>query len=297
MKIFICPTTNDTFNHYLLSDCKLTVFTFRPSRLETENTGLDVKAFLSTFGEMLQPEVGLPTGIKGASLSDGLDGLFDCVGKQTLDLSLDEVADVKSCGLLGEGERSDRASWVFMATGQGLYPPPYNRFVRTTVSKAGTARMTSSDGHFTAQLSVPFHDSLVTDEANSLLLKPGKLGYTLSGTDAEPTEITLAQLRAHENGWDPFPTLTLSGDDSCGADGVELTVNLVDADGEIIGRECEVYLKTDSGYLPYNKITLKDGTGKCRFVPLYLSDGDVSTVKAGFKTYSNIVSKAITYNA
>lgn len=293
MKVFVLSTVNNTFNHYLISEDKLTVFTFAESSEEEENTDINVADFLSVHGEPIKPESNLPKGIAGENLKSGLSGLFDCVGRQTLDLSTTPATN-SSLALLGEGERTDHATWVFMYD-TNKYLPPFNRFAETSVTKEGTARMTSLRGHFSAQLCVPFENSLITDDSNSLLLKPGILGFSISGHAGEIIPITMEELRSHTGGWNPFPTLNLTGMDTCGSDGTEITIRLEDSEGELIERNCTVYLKSNSGYLSRTKVVLANGIGSTKFIPLGLDSGDVSTVKCGFKNFSNVVAKDITY--
>lgn len=293
MKVFLLPTNSLTFNHYLISDNELTVFTFCENSTGEENTSLDISRFLSTHGDPLEPEVNLPKGIIGDKLKSGLSGCFDCIGRQTLKLGEDS-AENASLAVLGAGEKTDHATWVFMY-GKNGFLPPFNRFAETSVTKEGTARMTSLRGHFFAQLCVPFEDSLITDDSNSLLLKPGVLGYSIRGYEGEIFPITMEELRSHTGGWNPFPALSLAGVDTCGSEGVEITIRLEDTEGRLINRSCTVYLKTNSGYLSRTKVVLANGTGVTKFIPLGLDAGDVSSIKCGFKNYSNVVSKDITY--
>lgn len=292
MKVFLLPTTSVTFNHYLISEDKLTVFTFAESSAEEDSSDVNAEAFLSAHGDPLRPESNLPKGLAGEHLKSGLNGFFDCVGRQTLDLSK-APAPNSSLALLGEGEKTDHATWVFMYD-TNKYLPPFNRFAETSVTKEGTARMTSLRGHFSAQLCVPFEDSLITDDSNSLLLKPGFLGYSIMGYEGEIIPITMEELRSHTGGWDPFPNLRLYGADTCNSEGSQITIHLEDSEGELIERNCTVYLKSNSGYLSRTKVELVNGIGSTKFIPLGLDSGEVSTIKCGFKNFSNIVAKDIT---
>lgn len=296
MKIFYLPSNRKTFNHYLLSNNKLTVFTFGYSEDDAIHTSLEeLTSFLSQHGDMVFPldNGKLPKALLGSNLNSSLEGVFDCIGRQTLDLSI-ESSQNASLVPLGVGERSDCASWVFPVYGDA-FPPPYNRFVQTSVSKSGTARMTSRDGHFVAQLCVPFADSLITDETNSLLLKPGSLGFSISGTDVEPAAITMEQLRSHTGGWNPFPTMELSAPATCGTDGVDVSVSLKDSNGDLIDRSCTVYFECDSGYLSKRKAQLVSGVATTKFIPLGLNAGDLATIKCGYKVFTGVVSQGVQY--
>lgn len=303
MKIFVQQTTNPAFNCYLIGDSRLTVFTFVEAETRTDDEGKPtdpdpvedsaVAAFLSAHGDSFGPSVAadLIRGVAGSQLKAGLKGFYDCVARQTLDFA--EDGKTPSEERLGIGERSDYASWVF--PNAAPYSQPYNRFCETAWTKAGTRRMTSRDGHFSAQLCVPFADSAITDETNSLLLKPGALGYRVLGlgSDVEITEVTLDELRSHGGGWDPFPSVSLDCADSCGEDGMTVSVAVVDATGTPVARDCTVYIECDAGYLSRRKVAVKAGAGTAKFLPLGLDAGDEVVIKAGFKIFSGLAERTI----
>ena len=294
MKVFVNGTTVEAFNHYLIGTDKLTVLTF--VRHEGESTGIPdasaVDAFLRAHGDSFSRDVGdLLSCVRGDYLGLSQDDYYDCSARQTLDFAEDGAT--ASDRRLGIGERSDYASWVF--PNEPPYLPPYNRFCATALTKSGTQRMTSRGGHFSAQLCVPFADSAITDETNSLLLKPGALGYQVYGLEpgAEMKEISLKELREHQGGWSPFPQVSLDCADACDESGATITIKVAGSDGEPIDRECTAYLECDAGYLGARKVVIKNGTGSTKFLPLGLSAGDAATVKVGFKIFSNLAEKII----
>ena len=54
-----------------------------------------------------------------------------------------------------------------------------------------------------------------------------------------------------------------------------------------------VYLETDLGYVT-KEVTVQNGTAQFSFIPVEMNDGDVATVKAGFKYFSDVASISIT---
>lgn len=76
---------------------------------------------------------------------------------------------------------------------------------------------------------------------------------------------------------------------------LEVTAQMISVYGEPIKKEgVEVYLKSNMGYLPYNKkVTDADGKVKFKFTALGLEKGDIATLKFGFKFFSSINIKNI----
>jgi hypothetical protein len=54
-----------------------------------------------------------------------------------------------------------------------------------------------------------------------------------------------------------------------------------------------IYLETDLGYVT-KEVTVQNGTAQFSFIPVEMNDGDVATVKAGFKYFSDVASISIT---
>lgn len=88
----------------------------------------------------------------------------------------------------------------------------------------------------------------------------------------------------------------LSMPDTVAADDViEIEAQLISVYGESIKKQgIEVYLKTNIGYLPYNKKTTdEEGKVKFKFRAMDLHPGDIATLKFGFKFFSSVTIKNV----
>lgn len=294
MKIFYCTTTNKTYQYYLINETKFTIFSFIEDQYAplSDITKQTLDSLLSSHDTVKSDLIGI-----NASLFDGISTnnlkQLRCIGIQTLDLSKDSNKTSSEI-LLGSGERCDMASWVFLWNNQEFLPP-INRFILTKVTKSSTARLTSLKGHFTAQITIPFKNSNIIDDANTILLKPGLLGFSSNISKDRIQQISLEQLRNHSNGWDPFPNLKLTSHPTCDSNGTDIKVELFWNDNRSIPEICEVYVKADIGYVNKRKLNLINGKGSFRYIPLGLEKQDIATIKVGFKTYSNVVLTQVKY--
>jgi hypothetical protein len=93
-----------------------------------------------------------------------------------------------------------------------------------------------------------------------------------------------------------FPCLRLFGPDEIPADGsVELTLNCL-LDEQLLEKPLTVYLKSQSGYLPKEMLTVT-GSGTFKVMALGLELDDEITVKVGYKYWSNVGSKTLRVTA
>jgi len=92
-----------------------------------------------------------------------------------------------------------------------------------------------------------------------------------------------------------YPVLTAPVALECAVDGsVEIPITLTTADGENYDVDENLYLKTNAGYLPLNKVTVTVGVATARFMALGLLTGETATVKIGYKWFENVSSTEIT---
>lgn len=225
--------------------------------------------------------------IDGGSVSEHWAGR-ELVLYSTLLGNLDELS--------ANSEWQDRSVW----TGSGrflpdlLLPPTkhtklwhnvtaetFNSKVRPTNHFMRVQRTSPLDlGAFL--LYVPFKDSTF-DECNMHILSmiegiPHLFnGEPIPEGETDPMEAQKAIM----------PRLTLSGPDTVKADDkAVLDIELVDAAGNLIERDVEVYLEAVSGYLPTKRVQLVKGKGQARVVALGLDAGEAIRVKAGFRFWT-----------
>ena len=294
MKIFYCSTTNKTYQYYLISETKFTVFSFIEDQYVelSDISKQTLDSLLSNHDTDKSDLIGIESSLFDGILTDNLKQLR-CIGKQTLDLSKDNNKTSSEI-LLGSGEKCDMASWVFLWNNREFLPP-INRFILTQSTKSSTSRLTSLEGHFTAQITIPFKNSNIIDNTNIILLKPGLLGFSSNISKDQIQQITLDQLRNHSNGWDPFPNLKLISHPTCDSNGTDIKVELFWNDDRKIPELCEIYIKSDIGYVNKRKLNLINGKGSFKYIPLGLDIQDIATIKVGFKTYSNVVLTQVKY--
>ena len=281
MKIFICKTKENIFNHYLISDMKFTCFTFIKANVQEDNELKDISEFINTHPK---DPYNLPYNISGEALSSSLaNDVFYCAGAQTLDLS-----SIK---------RYDIASYAFLKTYKNEFPPVFNRFINTYISKQSNIELLSQlEGSFLAKVSIPFKDNNIFDDPNYIILTPGKLGYSISGIPLSLVkEVSMDELydaTLHKT----TPDILLSGNDTVGPNGIDISILVQWHDGKPIEKDLDVYLKTDCGYLSKTKIHTLNGTGTTKLIPLGLQPGDKINLKAGFKFLPSLTTKGIVVN-
>lgn len=150
------------------------------------------------------------------------------------------------------------------------------------------------------QIRLPFADSKITDAHIRLYThRPLVIGDTATFQTLTAGEVDDYYTGiADHTACDGQPHLKLACPDSIPPGGVatakiQLTTNRGDP---LRHKGVNVYLKSNSGYLPHRQIPLSPTTGKATFQihALGLTPGDHIEIKAGFKHYSNIVSAKIT---
>ncbi len=108
------------------------------------------------------------------------------------------------------------------------------------------------------------------------------------------TEYTLRDI--HAPSLYKLPALTLEGPDVVRADGrVVLTLSCL-LGYALAEKPLTLYLTHDNGYLPKRELTVT-GRGEFPVMALGLTEGDVIGVKAGFKYWTNVVSKTLRVTA
>ncbi len=209
--------------------------------------------------------------------TDLADTVFEELGGVCLDLD----------GMLGRGEWSDRANWIFPLDQAGVPQAPFNRFVSTRETKARTPRLLEMLGRNCAlQIYVPFASCDFDDCSFSVALHRD---FGIVGNLDPGIEVTYADvLRGAQK---PFAEIALSTNtidlapDAYGT----LTAQLVDGAGKAIrDADAELYLEPTGGYLPKQRIATEKGKAKFRVGALGLEVGDSFRVKVGFRHFTSV---------
>lgn len=250
----------------------------KPSQVATPLTSQDVQQLVeehaSTWPTTLFP--GRP--IPGQLMRNDLDGLvFEELGGVCLDLD----------GMLGRGEWTDRANWLFPLDREGRPQAPFNRFVATRETKARTPRLLETIGlNCALQIYAPFASCDFDDCSFSVALHRD---FGLVGNLDPGIEVTYSDVLGGAQ--KPFAEIALSSNtidlapDAYGT----VTAQLVDGTGKTIrDADAELYLEPTGGYLPKQRIATEKGKAKFRVGALGLEVGDSFRVKVGFRHFTSV---------
>ena len=261
---------------------KVTCRTFRELVADVEHANpiaqLDAERLLTEHADAWPSAMFRRRPIPGLLLSSTLDGrIFEELGGVCLDLD----------GMLGKGEWSDRANWVFPLDRAGIPQVPFNRFVMTRETKARTPRLLATAGrNCSLQIYVPFASCDFDDCSFSVALHRD---FGLVGNLDPGIEVTYSDvLRGAQK---PFAEIALSTNtidlapDAYGT----VTAQLVDGTGKTIrDADAELYLEPTGGYLPKQRIATEKGKAKFRVGALGLEVGDSFRVKVGFRHFTSV---------
>jgi hypothetical protein len=190
-------------------------------------------------------------------------------------------------GMLGKGEWTDRANWVFPLDREGRPQAPFNSFVATRETKARLPRLLETMGRNCAlEIYTPFASCTFDTCSFSVALhrRFGLLGNLEPGV-----EVTYADVLGGAQ--KPFAGITVTPEvlelHATGYGAVE--VHLVDGAGlTIADAEAEIYLEATGGYLPQKRAMTSQGKAQFRIGALGLEAGETFRVKVGFRHFSSV---------
>lgn len=233
-----------------------------------------VAAHAAPWPSVLHPRRAIP----GRLLDKRLKGrIYEELGGVCLDLD----------GMLGKGEWTDRASWVFPLDRSGIPLAPFNGHVATRETKARTPRLLAfADRNCSLQIYAPFASCDLDGCSFSVALHPdhGLIGNLDPGTEVTYEDVLAGAPHA-------FPGIALVADtlDLAPETYATVTARLVTSAGKPIrDADAELYLEHTGGYLPKLRVTTERGKASFRVGALGLEPGDSFRVKAGFRHYSGI---------
>jgi len=220
--------------------------------------------------------------IAGVLLNKRLKGrVYEELGGVCLDLD----------GMLGKGEWTDRANWVFPLDRAGIPLAPFNRYVASRETKARTPRLLAlADRNCSLQVYVPFASGDLDSCSFSVALHPD---HGLIGNLDPGTEVTYGDVLSGAQ--DPFPGIALIADtlDLAPETYATVTARLMTSAGKPIrDADAELYLEHTGGYLPKLRVATESGEARFRVGALGLEPGDSFRVKAGFRHYSGVAELA-----
>ena len=261
---------------------KVTCRTFRELPADVEHANpimrLEAERLLMEHADAWPSTMFRRRPIPGLMLAATLDGrIFEELGGVCLDLD----------GMLGKGEWSDRANWVFPLDHAGTPQVPFNRFVMTRETKARTPRLLATAGRNCAlQIYVPFASCDFDSCSFSVALHHD---FGLVGNLDPGVEVTYSDVL--QGAQKPFAEIALSTDtldlapDAYGT----VTAQLVDGSGRAIkDAEAEIYIEATGGYLPQQRATTSKGKTQFRIGALGLDVGESFRVKVGFRHFSSV---------
>lgn len=187
-------------------------------------------------------------------------------------------------------QRSDFADFSLYVVGadlpRNILIPPINSYVETQVSKATQVDLARSMRlMFPLHIFVPTMDCDFT-ECSILAHVHPDLGLTCNlpvqeRSIAAPPLIDRTALRL------TVPAEVVAGGTA------RCSLELLDAAGDPLARDCAVYLETTGAYLPKQRVALVAGRADFDAVALGLAAGDAFRIKAGFKHYSGVTDATI----
>lgn len=284
MKIYLVPKIyewNEEAIAVSVDGEKLALYLFhRTSDNPTQEDDAEFVAFLKTNPHTRELLVYRNTVvIRGDSIGIETEENWRFVNACMLDLSAG----------YGSGERSAHAMWRFDLNDLGMVPR--NSFAETFNEKSvNWVASRRSPRH--AVLYLPFTSSSPTSEEATLQIFTGNpsLVTVLSGETTET--VTLDDInRMRDNEGQFFPSLVLKQIDKSQDGSVTFEVSLI-WHGKIPETET-AFVSTTAGYISKQRVTLNNGKGRFKWMPLGLDSGDQATVQVGFRLFSGIASMTV----
>jgi len=139
-------------------------------------------------------------------------------------------------------------------------------------------------------LYVPLKDSKLTECAIHVLQALDGVPHILNGQpvlgpETDPMEAQRSFM----------PKLDINGPLFVEPNGVvTMDVALKDAKGDLLERNCDVYVEALSGYLPHQRVQIVNGRGQVRVMALQVYSGEQIKVKVGFKFWSGDAEHTVT---
>ena len=286
MKIYLVPKIHEWNEEAIAVSVdgeKLALYLFhRTSDNPTQEDDAEFVAFLKTNPHTRELLVYRNTVvIRGDSIGIETEENWRFVNACMLDLSAG----------YGSGERSAHAMWRFDLNDLGMVPR--NSFAETFNEKSvNWVASRRSPRH--AVLYLPFTSSSPTSEEATLQIFTGNpsLVTVLSGETTETVTLDdINRMRDKEGLFLPGLTLTRSSGHDTDGDGIVFDVE-ISWGGKIPETET-AFVSTTAGYISKQRVTLNNGKGRFKWMPLGLDSGDQATVQVGFRLFSGIASMTV----
>lgn len=189
---------------------------------------------------------------------------------------------------LGSAEMYDFAAIVFPASFEGKAHVPYNHFVEAQSAKASIRRV----GRLRGKLAF-------------LILTAVQIESPLTEWTLLRSEHPLVEFIDRTTGvWKPlpatssifsgFPSVALTAPETVGAAGATVEVSLKNADGSVYSYSGDLVVEALAGYVSKRRVTVENGKGSFKVIPLGLEAGEKIRVKVGTRTISGLAETELT---
>ena len=189
---------------------------------------------------------------------------------------------------LGSGEKNDGSVWVTGIDRDGILSPFFNATAYANAEKMHPMRAVRNSGAPSAFFIYrPYSDMLFTECDITAKFHPA-FGLTSNVEDWIEVDPDLDYLLSFDRCMPKFRVL--NGGGNIGVDGSSIVeVEMVDAGGNRILRDCNLYLEETGGYLPQKRVKSLNGVAKFRVAALQMTKGDEFKVKVGFRHYTGLL--------
>jgi hypothetical protein len=189
---------------------------------------------------------------------------------------------------IGAGEKTDAGVWVVGVDRNGVLSPFFNAIPYADAEKMHPMRAARNFGAPSAIFiyrpfgDMPFTECDITAKYNPALGMTSNVG---NWVDIDPDHDYLASFDRNM----PKVRVVEGGGDIATDEVGTVTIELVDADGNTIFRNCDLFLEETAGYLPHRRVRMVNGVGSFKVVPLHLTPNEQFKVKVGFRHYTGLL--------
>lgn len=193
---------------------------------------------------------------------------------------------IGSATVVGAGEQKDFSAFVLPMSSTGEVVEPYNHFAESANTK-GTVNRTGRVKDAMAMF-ILYCDSAKAAVSNWTLIRPDADNLVVVDTTAGQWEV--AQEGFNIFSLLPAVELRANGVPNGGTATIEVSVK---RDGQVVPYDGELVVEQVAGYVPNTRVTVFNGTGSFKVMPLGLVSGEFARVKVGTKTLSGMADISI----
>ena len=189
---------------------------------------------------------------------------------------------------LGSGEKNDGSVWVTGIDRDGILSPFFNATAYANAEKMHPMRAVRNSGAPSAFFIYrPYSDMLFTECDMTAKFHPA-FGMTSNVDDWVEIDPDLDYLLSFDR-YMPKIRIQSGGGNIASGESSTVKVELIDASGERILRDCDLYLEETGGYLPQKRVKALSGVAEFRVSAFQMTKGDQFKVKVGFRHYTGLL--------